>query len=184
MRTWWSKKELERVEIDSSWHEGLYHRITLQKCVLTVDISKSPWAKVEQSKRFYYRIDDIAHFNLCLEYIMGTFLSDLRANAKKAKLTASISDDATLKKLPNLCEFFSVAEVEGEARKTGTANIFFDAGQFKVFLNDRDTNMYLCVSSESLLRLLEVAEKAIASPQADWRAQKPFEGSKSKKKGG
>lgn len=57
-------------------------------------------------------------------------------------------------------------------RETTTVTMFYDQGQIKVFLNDRDNGVATCVSSSSWDALWIAVEAALNDPDTEWREGK------------
>lgn len=93
----------------------------------------------------------------------------------RAAVEASVSGgpalDALAKKVPTLWEFLSLGEYDdGSKRVLGTLIIFVDGALVKGFVNDRDQGLSACVSSGTLLGLLEAVEDGLEGDTLEWRA--------------
>lgn len=75
-------------------------------------------------------------------------------------------------RFPAVWEFVTCREFKGHPRMTATLLFFREDGQWKLCVGDRDTDRVLFRSGDSLSECLEAAEKALASPRADWRASR------------
>lgn len=91
--------------------------------------------------------------------------------AVDAAVGAGPSGDALSKKLPFLWEFLTVTEYEdGSKRVLGTLIVFVDGPLVKAFINDRDQGLSACVSSSSLLGVLEATNGGLEADTLEWRA--------------
>ena len=75
-------------------------------------------------------------------------------------------------KWPALWEYVTCRSFRGQQRVTSTLLFFREDGQWKLCVSDRDCDRVLFRSGESIEEALDAAEKALASPRADWRASK------------
>lgn len=66
---------------------------------------------------------------------------------------------------------------------TGTLTLMRDGDLFKACLNDRDSECSAFISGKTLTSLLEAVEAALKEGKADWRAWKPGEAGKSRRRG-
>jgi hypothetical protein len=62
---------------------------------------------------------------------------------------------------------------DGEVRQRSTLIVFYEEGQYKVCLSDKDTNMTLWAASKSFLGVLEALEGRLTEATPDWRKQRP-----------
>lgn len=77
-------------------------------------------------------------------------------------------------RFPALWEYVTVRLLKGQVRQTSTLLFFREDGQWKLCVSDRDTGRVLFRSGDSVEEALDAAEKALASPRADWRAAKGY----------
>jgi hypothetical protein len=59
---------------------------------------------------------------------------------------------------------------QGLQRATGTLLVFAEGGQIKCCLKDRETNAVAFLTAGTWAQLLDGAEEALSSGDADWRA--------------
>jgi hypothetical protein len=79
-------------------------------------------------------------------------------------------DEAWLKKLPTICEYLADdAWDDGSPRELSTVSIKCVEGRVVAVLNDPEERRSLYVSGESVMKAMESLERALGSPQADWR---------------
>lgn len=72
---------------------------------------------------------------------------------------------------PTLMEYLAEDRYEdGSARRTATLLIFFDQGDWKGCLNDRDTDRVAFVTATCPTALLAVLEDKLTSSSIEWRA--------------
>lgn len=72
---------------------------------------------------------------------------------------------------PALCEHLSLDRWEdGTSRETSTLLVFWDAGAWKVCLNDRSGGRVAFLSGSSPTSLLEALERSLQEDSLDWRA--------------
>jgi len=94
-------------------------------------------------------------------------------NAKAKEAAAEIlakCDEAFAKKFPALAEFLSLEDWgEGQERTRGTLTLFWEEGQFKASVNDRDAGQVAFVSKRAFQELLAAVEKGLATDSLDWR---------------
>lgn len=109
---------------------------------------------------------------------VSKFIQKALAKAGEAA-NASYRDDDLKRDCPAVMEFLTdTDDGQGGRRKTATLSVFAADGQFKVFLNDRQTMNCLCVASESLWGALQALEAALQSDQPGWRRMEPQEAGK------
>lgn len=74
---------------------------------------------------------------------------------------------------PTLMEYLAEDRYEdGSPRRTATLLIFFDQGEWKGCLNDRDTDRVAFVTATCPTAILVVLEDKLASSSIEWRAAK------------
>lgn len=86
---------------------------------------------------------------------------------------------------PALAEYLTAhAYPDGTARERSTVSVFFEDGQFKACLNERDQGLVLFVSEGKFGCLFEALELLLQSEHVPWRVskQKPSSGSGGKGK--
>lgn len=80
------------------------------------------------------------------------------------------SDPWLLTNVPSLVEYLADTTFDGgELRTTSTLTIFFEGGLIKIALNDRDAGASLYRSGASIQDALLALQKALGTPDADWR---------------
>jgi hypothetical protein len=108
---------------------------------------------------------------------MASFLKRRANGDRTTKQIASqaleAADPAFAKKYPALAEFLATEEWEpGVPRERGTLTLFFEDGQFKVAVNDRDQCVVAFLSKGTFPGLLDALEKGLQGDGLDWRGQK------------
>jgi len=89
------------------------------------------------------------------------------------------SDEGFGKKYPTLLEYLSTTKWDdGTPRDASKLSIFIEDGLFKCAVNDTDLKRSLYVSGDTLEGALRAAEKALQSPEADWRVWNKGKGRK------
>ena len=74
---------------------------------------------------------------------------------------------------PNLLAFLQDETYEdGSRRTTGTLLFFFQDGQFKACLNDRDCSRSAFLTSSGIHEACDALEEGLANDNLDWRAKK------------
>jgi predicted RNase H-like HicB family nuclease len=74
---------------------------------------------------------------------------------------------------PDLAAFLSLtAWPDGKRRFTGTLTFFSEDGLWKVYVNDKDSEVGCCFSGSTLEEALCAASVAITTGQAAWRPKK------------
>lgn len=90
------------------------------------------------------------------------------ANKKRATLTAV--EKEVKDKLPALTEYLETDRwPNGDERVTSTLSLFVDAGVYKACLNDRQEELVLFSSADSLWGALEALEGTLEAGTGDWR---------------
>lgn len=102
------------------------------------------------------------------EWEMGLISAALGSAVGAAKGEAA-KDAAMLKEFPVLHAFMTQLEEDGKARTPSSLVIFSEDGVWKGCLTERDANVKLWRTGDSINKLLQAFEKALASGQADWR---------------
>jgi len=98
------------------------------------------------------------------------FIKSSLQKARSADVPMACGDTKLSKDCPALFEFLTCSKNDdGSERKTSTMTVFYDQGSFKVFLNDRDSQMSLCVTSPTLSGLWDALDDAITSDDPGWR---------------
>jgi len=101
--------------------------------------------------------------------VMG-FIQRSLAKAKNVGPTAACADVQLAKQFPALFEFMTcVKHEDGSSRKVSTVTLYFDQGQFKAFLNDKDSLKSLCVVGPTLASIWIALEASITSDDPQWR---------------
>lgn len=100
---------------------------------------------------------------------MASFIKRSLSRAKELASDGPFRDAEFLGRYPALSEFLTCTMVDGEPRKTATLTIFFDHGQLKAFLNDRQESQSLCVAADTFTGLWESLEGTILSDDPGWR---------------
>jgi len=99
-----------------------------------------------------------------------SFIKRSLAKATRVGVGVACADVALAKTHPALFEFLTCSKHDdGSERKVSTITIFFDAGQFKAFLNDRDSGQSLCVVGPTLASLWIALEASLTSDDPHWR---------------
>jgi len=84
---------------------------------------------------------------------------------------ASVPDLSWKHKHPRLAEHLTETKwSDGAVRQTSTLTVFIEGELWKVALNDREGSCSLYKSGDSLVHALESLEKALSSPEPEWRA--------------
>jgi hypothetical protein len=102
---------------------------------------------------------------------MSKFLKNVKA-AKKIDKDAShaATDKEFAKDHPAICEFMTLRKDDsGTIRKTSSLLIFCEDGQWKACLSEREEELTLWASADSLAGLLEALEATLQSPTPQWR---------------
>lgn len=87
------------------------------------------------------------------------------------------SDHDLQERCPVLFDYLtSLAYEDGTQRQTASLIAFVEEGQFKVCLNDRDTDRVLFVSGDTLQETLDVLEAVINDDRPPWRESKGAKG--------
>lgn len=73
---------------------------------------------------------------------------------------------------PAVWEYVTCRLFRGCVRVTATLLFFREDGQWKLCVSDRDTERVLFRTGDTIEESLDAAEKALASPRADWRQSK------------
>lgn len=102
------------------------------------------------------------------EWEMGLISAALGASASAAT-GGKASDPALEKRCPTLHAFMTLTEEDGKPRSPSSLVVFTEDGQWKGCLTEKDANLKLWRSADTLEKLLGALEKALASGQADWR---------------
>lgn len=91
--------------------------------------------------------------------------------SKIAGVAFHASDDALLKKFPDLSEFARAAVFEGseEVRVAPTFTFWAAGGQWKVAVKDRAEGLVLWLSGDCLGDLLVLLDSMVLSTDAPWR---------------
>ena len=72
---------------------------------------------------------------------------------------------------PALCEFLTLSSWEGgEIRETGTLLVCWGDGQFKAWINDRDSGRTAWLSGSTISELLDLVEERLRGDTLEWRA--------------
>lgn len=94
--------------------------------------------------------------------------SAARAGASDADLAATY---------PTLHEFLTLSALsDGTPRQTSTLLVFTDGGLWKAVLNERDGELSLWATAESLQGLLVELESRLTAPVVDWRSKPRLNG--------
>lgn len=99
---------------------------------------------------------------------MGLIAAALGSSANAAS-AGPATDPVFEKSHPVLFAFMTVLEEEGKARSPSSLVVFAEDGIWKGCLTEKDANLKLWRTGETLQKLLASLEKALASGQADWR---------------
>lgn len=82
-----------------------------------------------------------------------------------------VADDGFTKKYPTLHMYLTDAAWEdGSSRECSTISLFVEEGRFKAAMNDKALKRSVYVAADTLTGVLQALEKAVGSPEADWRA--------------
>jgi len=105
-----------------------------------------------------------------LQEVRMSFIKRSLAKASKIGPAVGCADTALAKTHPALFEFLTVTKHDdGSERKVSTVTLCFDQGQFKAFLNDRDSGQSLCVVAPTLNALWIALEASLTSEEPHWR---------------
>jgi len=102
------------------------------------------------------------------EWQMGLISAALGSSAS-ATAGGKASDPALEKKCPTLHAFMTLIEEDGKPRSPSSLVLFTEDGQWKACLTEKDANLKLWRSADTLEKVLLALEKALVSGQADWR---------------
>jgi len=98
------------------------------------------------------------------------FIQRSLAKAKTVGPASACADTALAKSHPALFEFLTCTKNDdGSVRKVSTVTFYFDQGQFKCFLNDKDSMKSLCVVAPTMNALWIALEASITSADPGWR---------------
>jgi len=82
---------------------------------------------------------------------------------------------------PAIFEFLTCSKWDdGAPRKLGTLTLFFEAGRWKAWVNDKDGSRSACVTASSVEDLVVNIESGLMSGSLDWRAARPSVQSRSR----
>jgi hypothetical protein len=82
-------------------------------------------------------------------------------------------DEVWRNKLPTVCEYLSHDQWDdGKPRELSTVAIKLVDGRVTAVMNDPELRRSLYVSGPDVLKAMASLERALASPNADWRAWK------------
>jgi len=99
-----------------------------------------------------------------------SFIERSLAKAKSVGPLAGCADTTLAKNQPALFEFLTCTKKHnGDERKVSTVTFYFEAGQFKCFLNDKDSGKSMCVVGPTLAALWIALEASITSDDPHWR---------------
>jgi len=80
-------------------------------------------------------------------------------------------------RLPTLHDFLTLGKWDdGSTRRLGTASIFWEEGDWKLWLNDKDGGRSCCVSSDTLEGVLAKADQKLSDDTLEWRKARPEQG--------
>jgi len=102
------------------------------------------------------------------EWQMGLISSALGPAASTAA-GGKAADPGLEKKCPTLHAFMTLTEEDGKPRSPSSLVIFTEDGQWKACLSEKDANLKLWRSADTMEKVFLALEKALASGQADWR---------------
>lgn len=112
---------------------------------------------------------DVYRLEKIKEIRMG-FISRSLAKAKTVGPMAACADLKLAKEQPALFEFLTCTKNDdGSSRRVSTITLYFDNGQFKAFLNDKDSQKSLCVVAPTVQGLLIALEASVTSDEPQWR---------------
>lgn len=104
---------------------------------------------------------------------MAKFLKNVKT-AKKVEKDApyAASDKEFQKTHPAIVEFMTLRKDDaGSARQTSSLLIFCEDGQWKCCLCEREEELTLWASADTLAELLEALEAVLQSPAPQWRSK-------------
>jgi len=116
------------------------------------------------------------------EWEMGLISAALGSSASSAAGQAA-ADPAWKKEYPTLHAFMTALEEDGKERSPSSLVIFTEEGLWKACLSEKDANLQLWRTGETVAKLLGAIEKALAGGNADWRKRYAPEGKGKGRKG-
>lgn len=121
-----------------------------------------------------------------LAVIEGEMESMLRKREERRVLgdeATGTNDPQWEKTYPNLWEFVTAGRYsDGSPRVQGSLLIFFQDGQVKGMLRDKDQGLCLWATAKGCSQLLELIETMLDDPEAEWRIDRQAEGDKAKRR--
>lgn len=90
-------------------------------------------------------------------------------------------DKEGAKRWPAIIEFLTCDAIDGVPRQTATMTVFFNQNGFTCFFRDREEDMSLPMSADTLLGLLDALEANLVSDRPNWR-QNLADGTTTRKK--
>lgn len=162
--------------------DDLWCRVTVRKRTLVIE----SWlvAPYRMLGRWSFRREHVRNqFSPIWRLIVGDFIkrSIERANLVKAS-AVECGDAEFVKKFPALADFMTTLLQEGKARKTATLTVMWQDGQFRCFLNDRETLLSMCVVSDTFAGLWKALESSLTSAEPQWRRNEGSGAQRTKKR--
>jgi hypothetical protein len=114
-------------------------------------------------------------------FLMGLLDDALKGSGSNDKLKATKDKDVEAV-APVLHAFLTEGkDGQGKERRTSTLLVFVDEGAWKACLTERDHELTLWASSDTLWGLLEALEARLTERPVEWRKKKPWTGPGGKK---
>lgn len=102
------------------------------------------------------------------------FIKTALASLAKGTTLEMASDAELGRSCPAVVEFLtSGADGAGKARQTSTLMVCTGDGQWKVCLNERDADVSLWATGETLQKALQALEQRLVAPVVEWRRKTP-----------
>lgn len=154
--------------------------LTASDAVWTVRVlDRTPPIRVNRGPREWWFIRDHERVReMALAYLQRVAAND----AKRVK-EVSAEDQAWRADHEALAEYLTMVNYpDGGQRRTGTLTVFYDAPEWRVCLNDRDTDRSLWATGESLPEALQALDSMLREPDPPFRKNKAFAPNHAKKK--
>jgi len=128
------------------------------------------WSPRWKLRTSWYYTDTLLHMDCLHGVMLMSVLDKVFAKASPTSSGRTIDDPEFAAEFPVLFEVLSNTEpIEGKPRVTASMMIITEDGVAKAGLRDRQTNLSLWVSSETILGVFAALEKALSQSPVPWR---------------